>query len=320
MNPEIEAKFKNQAQMLSNKAMKRYKHLNKKFKKQNIDVFRLYDWDIPEIRAAVDWYKGHIVIAEYMRKQSDPTWLPIMAKALSEKFGIDESLVHMKERRVGFLDGKRYEKLDDSDEKLVVSERDLQFKVNLNDYVDTGLFSDHRDTRQMVRELVKDKDFLNLYCYTGSFTCYAAKGGAKSTVSVDRSLTAISWVKENLELNQIPEENHTLYRVPTYEFLDKAKKKGQKFDIAVVDPPSFSTSKDSRDGFDILKDHTVLLLKVIELMRKGGLIFFSTNHQDFEPRMSTLRVKDFDEITSKTIPEDYINKRKKIHRCWKIQV
>ncbi|MCP3925000.1 MAG: SAM-dependent methyltransferase [Desulfobacterales bacterium] len=306
--------------MLSNKAIKRYKHLKKKFKKQNIDVFRLYDWDIPEIRAAVDWYKGHIVIAEYMRKQSDPIWLPIMAKALSEKFGIDESLVHMKERRVGFLDGKRYEKLDDSDEKLVVSERDLKFKVNLNDYVDTGLFSDHRDTRQMVRELVKDKDFLNLYCYTGSFTCYAAKGGAKSTVSVDRSLTAISWVKENLELNQIPEDNHTLYRVPTYEFLDKAKKKGQKFDIAVVDPPSFSTSKDSRDGFDISKDHAELLLKVIALMRKGGLIFFSTNHQDFDPRMSTLRVKDFDEITSKTIPEDYINKRKKIHRCWKIQV
>jgi 23S rRNA G2069 N7-methylase RlmK/C1962 C5-methylase RlmI len=320
LNGKLVEKYENQAKMLANKCMKRYKHLKKGYSKQNIEVFRLYDWDIPEIRAAVDYYAGRIVIAEYMRKQSDPMWLQIMGKELLKQFGIDESKLYLKERRMGFLDGNRYEKLDDSDEKIIVSERDLKFKVNLKDYVDTGLFSDHRNTRQMVRELSEGKDFLNLYSYTGAFTCYAAKGGAKSTVSVDRSLTAMNWARENMELNNITEDGHDFYRVPTYQFLEKAKKKEQIFDLAVVDPPSFSTSKNSRDSFDISDDHPALLKKVIQIMVKGGTIFFSTNHQDFEPKMSSLGVRDFDEITSKTIPEDYKNKRKQIHRCWIIKV
>lgn len=320
MDEKLRKKFENQAVMLANKCMKRYKHLKKRYSKQNIEVFRLYDWDIPEIRAAVDFYAGRIVIAEYMRRQSDPMWLPIMGKELGKRFEIDGSKVHLKERRMGYLDGNRYEKLDDIDEKIVVSERDLKFKVNLNDYVDTGLFSDHRNTRQMVRELASGKKFLNLYCYTGAFTCYAAMGSAESTVSVDRSLTAINWARENLKLNGFSEDKHSFYRLPTYEFLEKAKKKGQRFDLAIVDPPSFSTSKESRDSFDISDDHPTLLKKVIDVIEEGGTIFFSTNHQNFEPKMSSLRVKYFDEITSKTIPEDFKNKRKQIHRCWIIKV
>ena len=228
--------------------------------------------------------------------------------------------VHLKERHVGYQEGNRYERLDYTDKKIVVSERDLRFSVNLDDYVDTGLFSDHRNTRQMVREAAAGKDFLNLYCYTGSFSCYAAKGGARTTVSVDRSETAIRWVKENMELNGIPETGNTLIQSHTYDFLEKAKRKNQSFELAVVDPPSFSTSRNRKHAFDIAKDHPDLLGSVVEMMRAGATIFFSTNHQNFRPHLERLKITDVKEITSITIPEDYISKKKTIHRCWKITV
>ncbi|MBF0204317.1 MAG: class I SAM-dependent methyltransferase [Desulfamplus sp.] len=346
--------------MLSNKVVKRYKHLYKRYAKQNIDIFRLYDWDIPEIRAVVDWYAGHLVIAEYVSKKFDSAWLPIMAEAVAQSLGVDMTNVHLKERHSGYQDGKRYERTAYTDKKIVMSERDLKFYINLHDYVDTGLFSDHRNTRQMVREMAAGKDFLNLYCYTGSFSCYAAKGGANTTVSVDRSETAIQWAKENMEINGISTETNKLIKAHTFDFLEKAKKKGQMFDLAVIDPPSFSSSRDSRHHFDIAQDHPALLKAVVELMRKDSdsTIFFSTNHQDFELNLDELCIgknsgvagknhssagdssavknsgaevedgvfiddvciKDIREITPMTIPEDYKTPKKKIHRCWQIIV
>lgn len=314
------AKYRNQAEMLANKVKKRYRHLRKRFARQNIEVFRLYDWDIPEIRAAIDWYAGHLVIAEYMRRQSTPEWLPMMGEAVAKALGVLPENVHLKQRRAGYQDGKRYERIDHTDKKIVMSERDLKFYVNPYDYVDTGLFSDHRNTRQMVREMAEGKDFLNLYCYTGSFTCYAAKGGARSTFSVDRSETAIRWARENMELNGIPEGEHILVQAHTFDFLEQAKQKDQRFDLAVVDPPSFSTSKNKKYSFDISVDHPELLKAVILLMREGSTVFFSTNHQNFEPHLDGLKIADATEITSLTIPEDYVSKRKTIHRCWRITV
>jgi len=188
---QLQTAFRNQADMLANRVRKRWHHLHKRFTKQNIEVFRLYDWDIPEIRAVVDWYSGHLVIGEYTRMQSVPEWLPMMGEAVANALNVPAENVHLKERKAGKQEGKRYERLDYAEKKITVSERDLKFWVNLSDFVDTGLFSDHRNTRQMVRELSAGKDFLNLYCYTGTFTCYAAKGGANSTFSVDRSETVI---------------------------------------------------------------------------------------------------------------------------------
>lgn len=319
-DPHLLTKYQGQAQMLANKVKKRFKHLHNRFKRQNIEVFRLYDWDIPEIRAAVDWYAGHLVIAEYTRLQSTPEWLPMMGAAVAEALGVPAENIHLKERRTGKLDGKRYERIDHTEKKIIVSERDLKFYVNLHDYVDTGLFSDHRNTRQMVREMARGKDFLNLYCYTGSFTCYAAKGGARSTVSVDRSDTAIRWARENMELNGISGEENMLFQSHTFDFLAKAGRKHQQFDLAVVDPPSFSSSQNKKDDFDIVYDHPVLLKAVVALMRPGATIFFSTNHQAFEFYADELNVTDATEITAITIPEDYISKKKTIHRCWKITV
>jgi len=313
-------KFMSQADMLANKVKKRFKHINKRYAKQNIEVFRLYDWDIPEIRAVVDWYAGHLVIGEYTRLQTVPEWLPIMAEAVAEALEVPLDFVHLKERRSGKMDGKRYQRLNYTNKNIIVSERDLKFYVNPYDYVDTGLFSDHRNTRQMVREMSKGKDFLNLYCYTGTFSCYAAKGGARTTVSVDRAETAINWARENFELNEIPERGNLLVQAHTIDFLRRAKHEKAKFDLAVVDPPSYSTIVSRNYEFDISKDHPELLREVISLMRRGSTIFFSTNHQNFELFIGDLDIVDIEEITAKTIPEDYITPRKMIHRCWKISV
>lgn len=313
-------KYGNQAQMLANKVKKKFKHLRKRYAKQNLDIFRLYDWDIPEIRAVVDWYAGHIVIGEYSRKQSTPDWLPIMGKSVAQALGVPDKHLHLKIRRSGIKDGKRYDRIDHTNQKITMSERDLKFYINPSDYVDTGLFSDHRNTRMMVRERALGKSFLNLYCYTGSFTCYAAKGGARRTVSVDRSETAINWVKENLELNNLSDARHVLIQKDTLAFLKDAESDHKGFDVAVVDPPSYSTTRFTNNHFDIAVDHPGMLNAVFERMNPGAVVFFSTNHQNFDLKTTKLTVTDIKEITSKTIPEDYQNKRKQIHRCWEISI
>jgi len=320
VDPKLQATYRNQAAMLANRVKKRFKHLHKRFARQNIEVFRLYDWDIPEIRAAVDWYAGHLVIAEYTRRQSTADWLPMMGHAVADILGVPPEKVHLKERRAGIKDGKRYERIANTNQRLIMSERDLKFYVNPCDYIDTGLFADHRNTRQMVRELASGKDFLNLYCYTGSFSCYAAAGGARTTVSVDRSESILSWARENMNLNGIPEAENILIQAHTFDFLETAQNENRRFDLAVVDPPSYSTTRDNELHFDILKDHPALLKAVIEVMRPGATIFFSTNHQSFEPRLDNLAADDVTEITQMTIPEDYVSKRKTIHRCWKLNV
>ena len=317
---DIPEHFHRQGQMLANRVKKRFKHLRNRFSRQSIEAFRLYDWDIPEIRAVVDWYGGHLVIGEYMRRQSVPEWLPLMGRAVAGALDVPAEKVHLKQRWAGRQDGRRYERLDHTDRKIVLSERDLRFLVNPNDYVDTGLFADHRDTRQMIRELADGKDFLNLYCYTASFSCYAAKGGARSTVSVDRSDSAIQWARENFVLNAMDLTTHRLVQAHAFDFLKKAAREKQRFDLAVVDPPSYSTTKTRNVAFDIARDHPRLLKAVVGLLRPGATLFFSTNHQSFEPRMDGLTVADVKEITAGTIPEDYMSKRKTIHRCWRITV
>ena len=316
----LREKYERQAEMLANRVAKRYRHLRKRFAKRNIEAFRLYDWDIPEIRAVVDWYGGHLVIGEYTRKQSAPEWLPMMGEAVGRALEVPSENVHLKERYYGKSEGERYSRLDFTDRMIILSERDLKFYVNPWDYVDTGLFSDHRDTRLMVRESAEGKEFLNLFCYTASFSCYAAKGGARSTVSVDRSQTAVDWAKRNMDLNDIPEETNQIIKAHTFSYLKKARRENLKFDLAVVDPPSFYTRRTTGDYFDIVRDHPALLASVVELMRQGSTIYFSTNHQNFKPNLTSLKVSEVKEITSHTIPEDYVHKSKKIHRSWKIKV
>jgi len=306
------------AQILSNRIRNRFRHFSKRFRRQGIDCFRLYDWDIPEVRAVVDWYAGHIVIAEYVRLQTGPEWLPQMAKAVAETLQLPMEQVHFKRRQTKTKEGPRYSRMDFQGKRLEVHERDLRFLVNLDDFLDTGLFSDHRETRLLLGSLAKDKEFLNLFCYTAAFTCAAAAGGAKSMVSVDRSASNIGWAKDNLKLNHLSGSQHIFVQSDVNRFLKDADKKGQKFTLALVDPPSFFQDKNRSVSFDINQDHPDLIRNVLKVMAAGSLVFFSTNHQRFEPKFEGLPVKDLEEITAKTIPEDYRNKL--IHRCWKMTV
>lgn len=316
----LQQKYENQGRMLANKVKKKYRHLKKRYAKQGLAVFRLYDWDIPEIRAVVDWYDGHVVIGEYSRTQSTPEWLPLMGAYVADALEIPQEKLHLKTRKAGIKEGQRYERLAHTNLKIPMQERDLQFYINPSDYVDTGLFSDHRDTRMMIREQAEGKNFLNLYCYTGSFTCYAVKGGARMSVSVDRSKTAVQWARDNLELNGLSSSDHILIQKDVLDFLKSPPKDSRKFDLAVVDPPSYSTTRVKNKHFDIAVHHPELLNKVFDLMAPGSAVFFSTNHQNFDLKTGRMNVSQIKEITSSTIPEDYVNKRKLIHRCWEIIV
>ena len=319
-------KTRHHAEILANRVRNRFRHLSRRFKREGIECFRLYDRDIPEVRAVVDWYAGHVVVAEYERLQTGPDWLPHMARAVAQALGVPPEKTHTRRRRTNTKEGPRYGKIDFKKERFKVRERDLQFWVNLDDYLDTGLFSDHRDTRVIVRKLAAGKDFLNLYAYTGAFTCAAAAGGARTTVSVDRSLNYINWIKDNLELNGLWSPQHTLVQSDVAKFLAQARRERRSFTLAFVDPPSFfsarggpaSGGKDPGMGttFDINRDHPELLRNVLKVMAPGSMVFFSTNHQRFEPRLESLAVKDLIELTPKTIPEDYRNRR--VHRCWQM--
>ncbi len=304
------------AQILSNRIRNRFRHLSKRFRRQGIDCFRLYDWDIPEVRAVVDWYAGHAVIAEYIRLQTGPEWLPQMAKAVAETLNLSPEKVHFKRRQTKTKEGPRYRRIASTDERFEVRERDLKFWVNLDDFLDTGLYSDHRDTRVIVKKLAQGKDFLNLYGYTGAFTCAAAAGGAKTTVTVDRSATYLKWAEDNLKLNGLWGPQHSLVQSDVKKFLFRARLEGRRFTLAFVDPPSFFNDKGRGVSFDINQDHPELLRDTLKVMVPGSPVFFSTNHQRFEPKMDDLPVRELTEITLSTIPEDYRNKQ--VHRCWRM--
>jgi len=311
-----EEKARYHAEILSNRIKNRFRHLSRRFKKQNIDCFRLYDWDIKEVRAVVDWYAGHLVIAEYERIQTGPEWLPQMARAVAEALDVPLDHLHLKRRHTQTKKGPRYQRMGSKGLRFVVRERDLSFWVNPSDFLDTGLFSYHRDTRVMIRQLAEGKDFLNLYSYTGAFTCAAAVGKAKTTVSVDRNATYLNWAKDNLKLNGLWGPQHRLIQSDVAKYLDKASEDGKRFSFAFVDPPSFFKDLNQKVFFDVNRDHPELIKKVLKVMVPGSTVFFSTNHQRFEPRMENLPAKDLKEITDQTIPEDYRNPH--VHRCWRM--
>ncbi|MCA9408047.1 MAG: class I SAM-dependent methyltransferase [Candidatus Omnitrophica bacterium] len=307
-----------QGEVFANRVRRQYNHLRKRFARQNIDCFRLYDWDIPEVRAVVDWYAGHLVVGEYVRTQTGPQWLGQMAQAVAAALGVAAENTHVKKRQTNTKGTVRYRRMGSQKKRFIVRERDLKFWVNLDDFLDTGLFSDHRETRVLVRDMAKGENFLNLFAYTGAFTCAAALGGAKSTVTVDRSQTYMNWAQDNLKLNKLWGKAHALVQSDTDKFLIKAFKDKQKFSLAVIDPPSFFRNRANQVAFDINRDHPQLLKDVLKIMVKGAKIFFSTNHQRLEPQFNDLAVKDIKELTPQTIPIDYRNR--KIHRCWMISV
>jgi len=293
--------------MLANRVRKNFRRLHPRFEARRIGAFRLYDRDIPEIRAAVDWYEGHLVVAEYARQQTEGIpWLEAMAGAVADVLNVSKERVHLKKRRAG----EAYARLARRNQRIPVREGDLRFLVNLDDYIDTGLFADHRETRERVRAEARGQRFLNLFAYTGSFTCAAALGGAVETTSVDASQTYLDWARDNLAENGLlPSEKphpHTLVRADVGSFLRDAG--SRRFTLCVLDPPSWS---DRETSFDVQRDHRELIERTLAVMEPSGVLWFSTNHQRFVPRLEGLRFTE-----EQTVPEDYRNRT--AHRAFRI--
>jgi 23S rRNA (guanine2445-N2)-methyltransferase / 23S rRNA (guanine2069-N7)-methyltransferase len=302
---------------------KRFKHLSKWARRQGIEAFRIYDRDIPEVPLVIDWYAGWLHAAEYERPHErteieHEVWLSRMIEAAAAELGVPPNQAFLKARRRQRAGGQ-YEKVGQQQTLLTVQEGGLAFEVNLSDYLDTGLFLDHRQTRAQVRKEAQGKRFLNLFSYTGSFSVYAAAGGAAETTSVDLSNTYLDWTRTNLAANGFKDAGrHRTVRDEARGFLEHRARRGEPpFDLVVVDPPTFSRSAKSDTPWDVERDHGGLLELVAKNLAPGGVVYFSTNFRRFHLAEEQVAASyTIREITRQTIPEDFRNER--IHRAWRL--
>ena len=315
----LSAKATEQAGLFRARLTKRARHLRRWPTKRDITCFRLYERDVPEIPLVVDRYEDYLHITEYERphdrdRAQHASWLELMAKTAGETLHIPEKNVFMKtrERQRG---KKQHEKVDYAKHEVVVQEAGLKFLVNLSDYVDTGLFLDHRVTRQMVHDIAKGKTFLNLFAYTGSFTVYATDGGAKRTTTVDLSKNYIAWAQRNMARNGFTGDQHKYVAEDVGQFI-RNHAPGEMYDLVVLDPPTYSNSKRTEQDWNVQTDAVPLINDMMPLVRKGGVIYFSNNFRRFKMDTAEIQATEVHEISKQTVPEDFRNKR--IHRCWRI--
>ena len=302
----------------ANRLQKNIKKIEKWAKQQGLDAYRLYDADLPEYNVAVDRYGDHIVVQEYAApKNIDENKarqrLLDAVTATLQVTGIETNKLILKVRQKQ-KGTNQYEKLANKGEYFYVNEYGAQLWVNLTDYLDTGLFLDHRLTRKMVGEMAKGKDFLNLFAYTGSATVHAALGGAKSTTTVDMSNTYLNWAEQNLILNDIEGKQHKLIQADCLQWLEKCDR---QFDLIFVDPPTFSNSKRMEDSWDVQRDHIKLMRNLKRILRPNGTIVFSNNKRGFKMDVEALDELGLSavEISAKTLPLDF-ERNKQIHNCW----
>jgi 23S rRNA (cytosine1962-C5)-methyltransferase len=306
---------------LKNRIRKNYRHLRKWAKRTSTDCFRIYDRDIKEYPIVIDLYSGNFCVQYFSSDRDSDEAAPELQeevnKALYDLFQIDPKNTFWRSR-IKRRKMEQYEKKSSQKEFFSVIEYGVKFKVNLRDYLDTGLFLDHRETRQIVASLSKGKRLLNLFAYTSSFSVHAAIAGAVFTKSVDLSNTYTSWSRENFDLNGIPAEGNEIVRADCLSFLKEEVKSGVKYDVIVIDPPTISRSKKMLDIFDIQKDYLFLIKSALRLLKdKEGVIFFSTNSRRFIFDETLFPECSIREISSKTVPVDF--HQKKIHRCWKVK-
>jgi 23S rRNA (guanine2445-N2)-methyltransferase / 23S rRNA (guanine2069-N7)-methyltransferase len=325
-------------QMFENRVQKNLKHYGRWARRNNIACYRLYDADLPEYNLAVDIYEGFIQnshakprsgeegpqrfvhVQEYQAPESIDTrkaetrWREAL-DAIPRVLQIPQEQMFCKQRRRQ-KGGTQYEKQADIGVFHEISEGPCRLLVNFSDYLDTGLFLDHRLTRAMLGELAKDKHFLNLFGYTGAATVHAAVGGALSTTTVDMSNTYLDWAERNMYLNKIHGQRHELIQADVLQWLQDYK--GRSYDLIFLDPPTFSRSKRMEDNFDIQRDHVDLIHSTAKLLEKDGVLIFSTNLRKF--KLDADKLQDFviEDISRKTLPEDFKG-NPKIHQCFKIK-
>ena len=305
----------------ANRLQKNIKKIEKWAKQQGLDAYRLYDADLPEYNLAVDRYADHIVVQEYAApKNIDENKarqrLLDAVNATLQVTGIETNKLILKVRQKQ-KGTNQYEKLANKGEYFYVNEYGAKLWVNLTDYLDTGLFLDHRLTRKMLGEMAQGKDFLNLFAYTGSATVHAALGKAKSTTTVDMSNTYLNWAEQNLLLNDIEGKQHKLIQADCLQWLEKCDR---QFDLIFVDPPTFSNSKRMEDSWDVQRDHIKLMTNLKRILRPNGTIVFSNNKRGFKMDFAKLEELGLSavEISHKTLPLDF-ERNKQIHNCWLVQ-
>lgn len=307
-------------QMFENRLAKVLKHLRKTAKRQGITCFRLYDRDLPEFPLIIELYEQKVYVAEYqsqhgMDDDAYDAWLQQSQEVIAKVLEVPEEDLYLRTRQRKKDRQSQYEKLDFSKEEFTVQEDGLKFKVNLSDYLDSGLFLDHRTTRHMVREESQDKHVLNLFCYTGSFSVYAAAGGAASVTSIDLSKTYLQWAEDNLKLNNMfdPAKHHYIH-ADVLQHLDELKM--NTYDLVILDPPTFSNSKRMKDFLDIQRDHVEIVNKVLMAMKKDGVMYFSNNLRRFELDEPAINASSIKNITAQTTPFDFQGKL--LRHCFRI--
>jgi 23S rRNA (guanine2445-N2)-methyltransferase / 23S rRNA (guanine2069-N7)-methyltransferase len=317
------------AQMFANRLRKNLQRLDAWAEREHIDCFRVYDADMPEYAFAIDLYgqgarelaghgARHVYVQEYappktVNQESARERRREALAVLPEVLAVPIAHVHSRVRKPQ-KGSEQYEKRGAQEERHAVQEGGLKFWVNFRDYLDTGLFLDHRLVRGMLRDWAKNADFLNLFCYTGSATVYAAAGGARSTTSVDLSNTYLDWAHENLLLNGFGGPKHELYRADCLQWLEEQESRGPRFDLIFVDPPTFSNSKRMEGVLDVQRDHVGMIRRSLQLLRPSGRLVFSTNYTRFKLDAEALSDLNVDDISAQTIPKDF-ERHARIHRC-----
>lgn len=310
------------AEMLRNRLRKNLKSLGQWARKQGITCYRLYDADMPEYAMAIDIYDGRVHVQEYAAPKSVDARAARerLAEALAvipEVLELDpEALVcKQRQRQTGT---RQYEKQDETGEFFTVHEYGCALRVNLRDYLDTGLFLDHRPVRHWIQQHARGQRFLNLFCYTGAATVHAVVGGAASSLSLDLSKTYVNWARENLALNAADPKLHRVEQADCLAWLAQAPAPGEEFDLIFMDPPTFSNSARMKGVLDIQRDHGALVRGAMARLAPGGLLIFSNNFRRF--RLDEALESEFDvtEVSAQTIDRDF-QRNPRIHRCWHIR-
>lgn len=306
------------ARMVLNRLRKNQRKLKAWLEREDIHAYRLYDADMPEYSAAVDVYEGRIHVQEYAAPKDLPADVAtrrlrelVLACAVAFSCAPDDISVKVRQRNSG---KKQYEKIADRRTYFSVKEGAAQLQVNLWDYLDTGLFLDHRPLRQRIYAEARGKRFLNLFCYTASASVHAALGGAASTLSVDMSKTYLQWAAENFALNHINTKRHHLLQSDCVKWLEHCR---EGFDLIMLDPPSFSNSKRMDDVLDVQRDHVWLIKRCLDILNPGGTLYFSTNLRSFRLDGDSLARYAVEDISAQTLDADFV-RNPKIHRCYKI--
>lgn len=311
-----------EVEMVVNRLRKNHKHMLRVAKREHTTAYRVYDADLPEYAAAVDVYGAHVHVQEYAPpKEIDAalaqTRMRHLLQAISIALDVPATHLHLKvrEKQKGT---QQYQRMAARGHYFKVMENKLSFWVNLTDYLDTGLFLDHRLTRKLVGTMAKDTDFLNLFAYTGSATVYAAAGGARTTTTVDMSNSYITWAEKNLTANHFTSAEHRLIQDDCFAWITDAQRSSQRYGLIFVDPPTFSNSKRMDGTWDVQRDHVHLLQQCAKLLTRDGAIVFSNNFRRFKIDHEGLKKEaglSVEDITARTIPEDF-KRNPRIHQCF----